>query len=430
MRFKLKIIYYWFRMLLAKNIKSRAELQYYQVKRLQLFGKRTLQKSPYYKRYLKNGVLDLSNMPQISKNQFMENFDAINTKGIVKKEAFRVALDAEHIRNFKSEIKGITVGLSTGTSGKRGLFLVSENERAQWVALVMTRVIKPKIFKKQKIAFFLRANSNLYASIDSNLFAFRYFDIFRPIDQLLSELDLYKPDILAAQPSLLIDIAHAQKNGKIHIQPTQILSFAEVLTENDKIVVQNIFNVKITEVYQCMEGFLGVTCDHGTMHLNEDYIYFDKEWIDEYKFYPIITDFSRSTQPVVNYKMNDILVLKKEACSCGSQLLAIEKILGREDDVLLINDKKIYPDLIARRLALHTDDFQKYTIEQINKETLRIGIECENSKFGELQSVFENVLNNLFLDFGVNHVRYVFENKIAHFPGSKLRKIKRIDHEN
>jgi len=76
----------------------------------------------------------------------------------------------------------ITVGLSTGTSGKRGLFLISPSERESWVVMVMDRILPPKWLKKQKVAFFLRANSNLYTSVQSAIYDFKYFDIFQPIE--------------------------------------------------------------------------------------------------------------------------------------------------------------------------------------------------------------------------------------------------------
>lgn len=227
-----------------------------------------------------------------------------------------------------------------------------------------------------------------------------------------------------------MDIALAQKNGTIHISPIQIISFAEVLHINDKEIISSIFNTKITEVYQCTEGFLGASCSYGTMHLNEDFIRFDKEWIDENKFYPIITDFSRTTQPVIKYKLNDILEIKNEACPCGSKLLAIEKIIGRDDDILIFDGVKVYPDLIARKIALHTDSFQLYSIEQTGAKELHINIACNEVDFENTSTLFKNLLTALFKDFGITEIDYHFENKKANNQGNKNRKIKRLYHEN
>lgn len=429
MKFKLKIIYYWISMLLTPHLKSRQAITVFQEKKLTKFSKRTLSKSGFYAKYFEGNSFHWSSVPEISRTEFMDHFDEINTLSISKTEAMRVALSSEASRNFKPEINGITVGLSTGTSGKRGLFLISEDERALWTALVMRRVIKPKFFRKQKVAFFLRANSNLYSSVASSLFAFEYFDIFKPFDELLVKLNGYQPSILAAQPCILADIAMAQKNNKISINPIQIISFAEVLHDADKDFIEKVFNVKITEVYQCTEGFLGVSCIQGTMHLNEDFIKVEKEWIDEEKFYPIITDFSRRSQPVVKYKMNDILQICKTPCNCGSPLLAIQKIIGRDDDILIFGKTKIYPDLIARRIAQRTDAFHKYTIIQTNNNCLDIGIECNAFDFEAIKKSFTIALHTLFQELDVKEVEFVFANKIEHTPGDKMRKIKRLNYE-
>ena len=430
MKFKLKIILQYLRILMAQKLKSRTQISDYQKSKLELFAKNVLSKSKYYLPYFNEKKFEWEHVPNMNKDLFMANFDSINTQNITLTNAMQVALEAENTRNFKSEINGITVGLSTGTSGKRGIFLVSEDERALWVALVMHRVIKPKLFKKQKVAFFLRANSNLYSSVESKLFEFKYFDIFKPMPKLLEELNQYQPEIIASQPSILNEIALAVQNNSIQIQPIQIISFAEVLHENDKLFVEQTFNLKIKEVYQCTEGFLGVCCAHGTMHLNEDFVKIDQEWIDNAHFYPIVTDFSRHSQPVVKYKMNDVLKIKKTPCACGSSLMAIEKIIGRDDDVLIFNGIKIFPDLIARRIALKTNAFTRYTITQVSAHQLEIGIECELKDFEILQSQLEIVLNTLFLENGISAIEYVFKNEIAHIQGNKLRKIKRLSYEN
>jgi len=407
------------------SFRNRDDLKKYQQKRLNRFVKRTLAKSTYYKAFFSKSGFEWSLVPQISKQEFMHSFEEINTQGLKLEESMETALKAEETRDFKSEVKGITVGLSTGTSGKRSLFLASETERAQWVALVMHRIIKPKLFKKQKVAFFLRANSNLYSSVASRLFEFQYFDIFQPLDQLLHELNQFQPHILASQPSILIDISKAQQEKTIQINPEQLISFAEVLHDNDRLTIEKVFNQKITEIYQCTEGFLGVSCQHGTMHLNEDIIHVKKEWVDTDTFHPIITDFTRHSQPVVKYRMDDLLQIKKTPCPCGSPFLAIEKIIGRDDDVLLCEGTKVYPDLIARRIAIRTNSFQKYSINQTGPKKLLIGIECSDLDWLSTKKIFQEALDQLLNENDIFDIQYHFEHNPSFPEGEKMRKIKR-----
>ena len=50
----------------------------------------------------------------------------------------------------------------------------------------------------------------------------------------------------------------------------------------------------IDQVYQATEGFLACTCSAGHLHLNEDIIFVEKEYLDERRFYPVITDLSEA----------------------------------------------------------------------------------------------------------------------------------------
>ena len=398
---------------------------------MRAFFNRTLSKSNFYREYFKDGEFVFRNVPIIGKKEFMENFNQINTVNIDRENAMNVAIESEKSRDFKSEIHGITVGLSTGTSGKRGIFLVSENERAQWVGIVLNRILKPKLFKKQKIAFFLRANSNLYTSVQSNFFEFKYFDIFRPMVEIIEEVNTYQPDILAAQPSILMEIAKRQQLGKIELNVQQIISFAEVLHEHDAFIIEKIFMAPIQEIYQCTEGLLGVSCKEGTIHLNEDVIHVEQEWIDEDKFHPIITDFTRKSQPVIRYRMNDVLQIKATPCSCGSKFMAIEKIIGRDDDVLYFDEIPVFPDVIARKIALATDDFLQYEIIQSNPYDIIVHLDCEEHIFETTSITITKILRDILENNGLQkQIQIQVYRKPIILNGNKQRKIRRQINEN
>ena len=277
--FKLKIGYFFLQYTLRGKFQNRSRLERFQQRKWRKFRKKVLQRSPFYQDLARQNV-ELGAFPLMNKVQFMANFDAINTLNISQEAAMNLALQAETERDFSPELHGATVGLSTGTSGTRGLFLVSNTERAQWTAMVLRRVVPVKLFKKQRVAFFLRANSNLYSSVQSASLEFRFFDIFQPIGQLVQALAAFQPHILAAQPSVLSAIAEYQLAGELQIQLELLISFAEVLTTEDKTFIQNTWSAPLREVYQCTEGFLGVTCAHGTMHLNEDIAIFEKKYLD------------------------------------------------------------------------------------------------------------------------------------------------------
>ena len=123
--------------------------------------------------------------------------------------------------------------------------------------------------------------------------------------------------------------------------PTKVISVAEVLEPQDKLYLEQLFQQTIHQVYQCTEGFLAATCEKGVLHFNEDFILIEKKYIDKEKrrFHPIITDLLRTTQPVIRYELDDIIIEKKQ-CACGSPFMAIEQIEGRSDDILKFINKE------------------------------------------------------------------------------------------
>src|SRR5262249_38661169 len=139
---------------------------------------------------------DWSRLPPIGKAEMMANFDRFNTAGIRREEAMGTALRAETGRDFRPTLNGLTGGLSSGTSGHRGLFLVSPAEQAGWAGVLLARALPALHPRSYRIALFLRSNSNLYERLGSRWLQFRWFDLMTPLEKAIQELNSFRPDIL------------------------------------------------------------------------------------------------------------------------------------------------------------------------------------------------------------------------------------------
>lgn len=386
----LKILFTYLQTKYLRTFDSREELLLHQQKLLTKQLKFLKKNSPFYK-----NITDFSSLPVMNKKLMMTHFDELNTQNIHKEEAMNVAIKSEESRDFSPTIGDISVGLSSGTSGNRGMFLVDSQESARWAGIILAKLLPEFILKPQKIALFLRANNNLYESLNSKRIVFKFFDLMAPLEQLLDELNEYGPTLLVSPPSMLRFIADKQESGGIHISPKKIFSAAEVLDPLDQKYLEKIFQQKIHQIYQCTEGFLGHTCDEGTIHLNEDFLIIEKNFIDENKtkFYPVITDLERKTQPIVRYLLNDILTLKKDPCPCRSPQMAIEQIEGREDDLFYFTDKKgeekiVFPDFIRRKIISASDDIEEYRVVQKSPQEMTVYLKSsEKAKELTLQSL-------------------------------------------
>lgn len=422
MRFKLKILYYLIELRLnrkkyAKNISA---LQAKHWERLQDI----LKKSNFY-RELANQNKTLADYPIVNKQIFMDKFDEINTCNIKLEDAYKIALEAEKSRDFSPMIKGISIGLSTGTSGNRSLFLVSEDERAKWVSAVLDRVIGFSL-KKRSVAFFLRANSNLYDSVKSKTLRFEFFDLLKNLSSHVKRLNSLQPNILVAQPSMLLLLANEQKTGRLKIKPEKIIGVAEVLYEEDCNYLEEVFEQIIHQVYQCTEGFLASTCSQGTLHFHEDFLIIEKKYINDEKsrFHPIITDLSRSSQPVIRYELNDIVQEKKD-CNCGSKWIGIESIEGRSDDIIKLKSitggtVNLFPDFLRRAIVTASEDIRSYGLICIGENELELFVEGSAQQFELAKKNIMNLLKSL--DIQNTTISQITSTKVE--KGNKLRRIR------
>lgn len=384
MRERLAVVWYFIRARYLQHFRTRKALRRYQKQRVLRQLAYFKQHSPYFKTLSVHSFEDFRKLPLMNKEFMMEHFNALNSVGIDRDEALSLAIDGEKQREFSGKLRGISVGLSSGTSGARGLFLVSDRERALWAGTVLAKFLpKGKLFG-HRIAFFLRADNNLYETIDSKLIRFRYFDLLRDMGENLSELADYRPTLLVAPPSVLLCIARAMERGELRIKPEKVISVAEVLRAEDAAYLKAQFGLSVIhQAYQCTEGFLGYVCECGNFHLNEELVLIEREYLDETRFVPIVTDFTRQSQPIVRYRLNDILVEKRGHCPCGNPATMIRYIEGREDDVFYfagIRQKEVavFPDFISR-CVIYAEGVQNYKVVQDGRAHVTVFLERESS---------------------------------------------------
>ena len=406
-----------------RRFTSRKKLEAYQQKKLKKHLAFVTEKSAFYRKYKGH---ELEDFPIIDKGVMMENFDLINTVGIKKEEALEFAVNAERTREFDDKLKNITVGLSSGTSHSRGAFLVEKTETEKWAGFVLAKFLPHGILGKYKIAFFMRANSNLYQSVGSKNIRFEFYDIYADMDKNIEKLGKNGADILVAQPSALLMIAAALDEKKIDIHPETVISIAEVLEKEDEKRIKKSFGTDVIhQVYQCTEGCLATTCKYGTLHLNEDIVFIEKEYIDKNRFIPIITDFERTSQPIIRYRLNDVLVEKKEKCPCGSACTALEKIEGREDDVFIFHGEekeiKIFPDFI-RRCILFSGNISDYRIVQQADGSISIYADIDDKMKEKVTGEFKKLAE----DNGFKLPEIRFE-KYAYDKNRKLKRVERVN---
>jgi phenylacetate-CoA ligase len=332
--------------------------------------------SPFYRdHWAGHDLAEWRALPTVDKRLMMANFARFNTRSVSADEALEVALRAERSRDFTPTLRGVTVGLSSGTSGHRGVFLASPQEQAGWAGVILARTLH-QFTERLRVAFFLRSNSNLYEQVGSALIQFQYFDLMTPLTEAAARLNLFQPHIVIGPPSLLGALANELTQSRLRIHPRRLISVAETLEPQDRERLQSAFQAPVHEIYQCTEGLLAISCAHGSLHVQEDLVALQFEPLDDQnarpeaeRVTPIVTDLWRRTQPIIRYRLNDVLRFADKPCRCGSDFRVIEAIEGRCDDICyFVTDagdlRPFFPDVIRRMILLASDAITEYQAVQ------------------------------------------------------------------
>jgi putative adenylate-forming enzyme len=224
------------------------------------------------------------------------------------------------------------------------------------------------------LALVLPGMSNLYRSAsEGSRVQLRFFDLALGIDAWLDAFCRFGPDTVVAPPSVLRRLA--ELGALAGVQP---FSGAEVLDPLDRQVIERASGRRVREIYMATEGLLGVGCPQGTLHLAEDVIRCEWEPVPDSGVVSLVfTDLVRRVQPMIRYRMNDLLELDPRPCPCGLAFQSVRRVVGRIDDCLRLagwtgEPRLVTPDVVRNAVVDADPRIDDFRIQQIGPAALRI----------------------------------------------------------
>ncbi len=276
----------------------------------------------------------LQDLPTLDKARLMADFARYN----------RSSLSAQDVRQAlgAGRVGPLTVGASTGTSGNRGYFVISEAERYRWLGAILAKAMAGIAGWSQRVAILLPQDTRLYGAARSVPgLALRFFPLAQGIDAWRDGLEAFAPTVIVAPPRVLRQLVE----HRARLSPRRVFSAAETLDPVDRPIIEAGFGLPLGQIYMATEGLLGVTCDSGRLHLAEESVFFEFEPVGEGLVSPRITSFRRQEQIMARYRMNDLLRLSDTPCRCGAPQRVVEEVVGRVDDCFRIAGQMITPDI-------------------------------------------------------------------------------------
>ncbi len=412
---------------------SQDQIQSYQWHAIQHLLTIANEKSPYYAELLKpvsiSDWTSFQTLPTLNKRTMMDHFDEINTAGLKKDDVMNYAVTKELAKDYLGYYQNqYVIGLSSGTSGNKGLYVTPKALTKQIPALFLARGGVTLSDLPARILFMLRVFSQGFQDINAPFLHLHYLHTMTPVDEIVRQLVALRISIWMAPPSLLrMMVPYASKIPQLK----KIITYAEVLTKEEKKLFSEVFRAPVLEIYQASEGQLGSPCRHGQLHINEDLVYVELyDASNQLVTQPgvvatqmIVTNLVNSVQPLIRYEMNDIIVLGNP-CTCGSHFRVIDRIIGRHDDVLIMPNTSgelvhIFPDLISRWIITTSDNIREYRVFHTSNSS-HITIELELYQDNDL-TIDQNLLERLtheFSEYGVLLSLRIEHKKIALSEGN------------
>ncbi len=319
---RLNVFRYYLKFRYGKYI-SKKQLQFFQKKMINRHLSFVTDNSPFYHRF--RGKM-LESLPIIDRKTITDNFDIINTVGISREDAISLAEESERDISLSDRLNNIRIRFNYGKTNDKDFFIEEEKETEKKIGFVLAEFLENGVTAKYNVAFFTDTDSGICGSMSFGNIKLLFLNADSDMSTNMDKLRSFFADVIIAPASVLLNIAEEKKEGRLEINPETIVAVTKILKKEDEEVLRDVFGIAVIhQLYQCEEGYLASTCRFGTLHLNEDMVYIEKEYVDKRRFIPIVTDFEKNALPVIRCRLNHVFYEKEYDCPCGCVFTALEK---------------------------------------------------------------------------------------------------------
>ena len=430
---------------LKRNVrKSKSEMKALQDRKLRQMLRYAYNHSAYYKRSFHEagiGPQDLDTLPlpcfpTIDKKTLLSNFDELVTVSDLTQDGIR-AFDENGTVDRKPYLGKYHVVHSSGSTGKPGYFayddaaweymLLGITRAALW-DMSMGDIIK-LLLSRPRIVY-IAATDGRYGGamavgdgIDGVGARQMYLDINAPLQEWVSKLRTFKPNIVIGYPSAIKILGELISEGQISLNVLRVISCGEPLGASLRNYFESVFQAEVINIYAASESLaLGVeTHTSGGMLLFDDMNVIEME---NGKMY--LTSLYNFAQPLIRYEITDRLTIK-EAPEHGKYPFQVATgLLGRSEDILWFEDDNGKQEFL-HPLAIEgfcIDGLMDYQFRQTSRDTFEMDAEISSPEYKEsvrqeMLRQMKRILREKGLGFVQFYVNFVDEIKADSKTGKK-----------
>lgn len=426
-----RILYYKYK--LDKNLnKSRSEILKLRENKFRKLLYYAYNNSPFYHDfYSAHGIKEKdlseikhSDLPALDKNIMMENYDKLVTDKNISCDKI-----ASFLENSPSPVSKLNnkyhVIHSSGSSGEVGYFLYNSKEW-DFIKALSLRLFTNFGLKRKRYAFIGAADGH-YAGISLFLspvnaleeyFYKQYLviNINHPLEDYCQRLNECRPHNLTGYPFGIKVLAEMQRTGKIDISPEVVICGGEPLTAAARKFIKKTWDTSLINYYAASESLvIGVKKEE----FNHLYIFDDANYIETAEEGYYLTNLYNYTQPLIRYRMSDLLVSVNEQKNEDRwPFNRVKEIIGRQEDILWFKNQA------GKKEFIHPIIFVELYIRGLNKYQV--------IQTGETSFIFKAVIKKGSKNEDVivkikEELTKILQSKNLQNVNFRIKKVKNID---
>ncbi len=400
--------------------KTGAELQLSANKKLTLICQHAFDTSPFYRaRFQEAGIdpgqvkspADLASLPLLTKLDVRENLSDILSTNYCKDELVPAKTGGS---------TGVALSIFCDAAGveKRNAAALRSDQWSGWRMGQPLAAIwgnpPQAVTLKNKLRGFLKDR-------------IMYLDTMRiddqAIDDFLAEWKTVKPGLLYGHAHSIFILAEALQERGLSLNPTGIVATSMMLLAKERVVIEEVCGIKVTNRYGCEEvSLIGCECEeHKGMHLNLDHNIVEFLRDDGTPCAPgedgriVVTELINYGMPMIRYEVGDRGVPSDRTCACGRGLPLMESITGRVADFLVAADgSKVAGISIIENSLTRFPGIKQLQIVQKIPLLLTVNLVPDTGYGQDVEDELLNGLRDMLgaeMQFEINHVEKIAQEK-------------------
>ncbi|MGQ9607663.1 MAG: phenylacetate--CoA ligase family protein [bacterium] len=332
---------------------SRKEMDELQLERLKFIISKAYEKIPFYRNsFDKAGFKlndlksldDLKRIPFISKKDLRENYP--------------FKMFAEPMENI------VRIHSSSGTTGKPVVVGYTKNDIETWAELMARSLVCAGANKNDIIqnaygyGLFTGGLGIHYGGekLGATVIPASGGNTKRQVMMLQD----FGTTVLTCTPSYALYIAEVAEDMGINIRqlPLRVGVFgAEPWSDNMRKEIESKLNIDAMDIYGLTEVIgpgVSIECEQKNgLHIFEDHFIaeiIDPETEEQLPYGEtgelVFTSLTKEAFPVIRFRTRDITSLNPEPCKCGRNIVRMNRVSGRTDDMLIIRGVNVFPSQI------------------------------------------------------------------------------------